>query len=121
MTRRILAASVSAVGLLIVAWSLANALLLPAAPAADDKDVFGLTKLWAIHIDIPAKEYEALQPPAGFGFGFPGQPKEKAKKEKDKRDRDRNLFGTEFAWVHGDLTAIGKTYKKVGLRYDGNA
>src|SRR5262245_9000941 len=36
-------------------------------PAADDpkpalKEVFGPTKVWAVHLDISAKEFEAMQP-----------------------------------------------------------
>ena len=38
---------------------------------------------------------------------------------KDKRDSERNLFGTEFPWAQGELTAEGKTYKKIGIRYAG--
>ena len=43
----------------------------PAAKEAPGKDVFGATKVWAIHLEIPVKEYEAMQPPAA-GFGPPG-------------------------------------------------
>ena len=70
------------------------------------------------HLEIPAKEYEAMQPPAG-GFGFPGAPPAPPAAPKDKRDSERNLFGTEFPWAQGDFTADGKTYKKVGVRYAG--
>jgi len=89
------------------------------AKGAPGKDVFGQTKLWAVHLEIPAKEYEAMQPPAG-GFGFPGAPPAPAPKDpKDKRDSERNLFGTEFPWAQGEFTTDGKTYKKVGVRYAG--
>ncbi len=91
----------------------------PAADGQEGKDgqVFGQTRIWAIHLDIPAREYEAMQPAGGFpGPKGPGQPKVK----KDKRDSERNLFGTEFPWAQGALTAGGKTYKKVGLRYAGD-
>src|SRR5262249_31927232 len=116
----------AACGLLIVACLLVNTPPRPvpaAAPALADSAVFGLDRVWALHLQVSAKEYEAIQPPAGFGFGFgfPGGPQPPKAKAKEKRDRDRNLFGIEFPWVHGDLTAGGKTYKKVGLRYDGNA
>src|SRR5277367_5952309 len=81
---------------------------------APGKDVFGTTKVWAIHLEIPAKEYDAMQPATGFGppGGAPPAPK-------DKRESERNLFGTEFPWAQGDLSAEGKTYKQVGLRYSG--
>jgi putative membrane-bound dehydrogenase-like protein len=91
----------------------------PASKEAADKDVFGATKVLAVHLEIPAKEYEAMQPPAG-GFGFPGAPPAPpAPAPKDKRDSERNLFGTEFRWAEGDLSTEGKTYKKVGVRYAG--
>src|ERR1700735_3008036 len=81
-------------------------------PAADDpkpapkgsSDIFGLTKVWSIQLDISEKEYESMQPaiPAFPGPGGPPQPK--AKKEvKEKRDSERNLFGTEFPWAEGAL------------------
>src|SRR5262249_44911567 len=54
-------------------------------------------------------------PAGGFGFGAPQPAK------KDRRQRDRNLWGVEFPWVEGELTIGGKTYRKVRLRYDGNA
>src|SRR5262249_13836371 len=77
---------------------------------------FGATQLWAIHLDVTAKEYDAIQPSGGFGFGPPQQPK-----KDDKRKRDRNLWNVEFPWVEGKLTVGGKTFTKVSLRYDGNA
>ena len=93
-------------------------------PAADGKeasakDVFGTTKVWAFHLEIPAKEYEAMQPPAG-GFGLRGVPP-MPPPPKDKRDSETNLFGMEFPWAHGAVTEDGKTYKNVGIRYKGNA
>src|SRR5262245_30423407 len=98
----------------------------PAAQGPQGKDApgqggFGQTEVWAIHLEIPAEEYEAMQP-AGGGFGFPGGPKGPAqpKGKKDQRDRERNLFGTEFPWAQGALTADGKTYQKVGVRYAGD-
>ena len=79
------------------------------------KAVFGLAKVWSIHLEISAKEYETMQPSPAFGPTGPAAPK-------GKRDSEVNLFGTQFPWVEGDFTAEGegKTYKKVGIRYDGN-
>src|SRR5436305_14358910 len=82
----------------------------PAAKEAPGKDIFGATKVWAIHLEIPVKEYEAMQPPAA-GFGPPGVA---PPAPKGKRDSERNLFGTEFPWAAADLSAERKTYKKVG-------
>src|SRR5437870_8698 len=48
------------------------------------KDVFGLTKIWEMNLELSAKEYDAMQPampmrgpggfPGGPGGGFPGGP-----------------------------------------------
>ncbi len=48
----------------------------------EDKTLFGPTKVWAVHLDISAKEFDAMQPVLGGGFGPPGgpQPKKAAKK-----------------------------------------
>jgi putative membrane-bound dehydrogenase-like protein len=125
MTRRLLAASVAACALPVLACLLVDVppRPLPAAAPAVDGAAFGLNRVWAVHLQVSATEYDALQPPPGFGFGFgfPGKDKAKPKAKKDGRDRDRNLFGIEFPWAYGDLTVAGKTFKKVGLRYDGNA
>src|SRR5262245_51277777 len=115
MSRRILACAVllSLCLLTFAGWHLSN---LPAA-APPDKEVFGLTKVWSFHLAIPEKEYQAIQPTGGFGFGPPMPPKDD---KKDKRDRDKNLWGVEFPWVQGELTAGAQTFQKIGLRYDGN-
>lgn len=88
------------------------------------KDVFGLTKVWSLHIEISEKEHQAMQPPGG-GMRFPAfggpMPKQPEKKADGARDSDRSVFGTEFPWVHADLTVNGKTYKNVGIRYKGNS
>src|SRR5215831_21176819 len=85
------------------------------APATD---LFGDDKVWALHLEIPAREYEAMQPSPG-GFGFPGAPPA-PQAPRERRDGERNLFGTMFPWAQGDLSAEGKTYKKVGVRYAGD-
>ncbi|HEY1187229.1 MAG TPA: PVC-type heme-binding CxxCH protein [Gemmata sp.] len=89
------------------------------APNGDAaKSPFGPTNVWAVHLEITAKEFDALQPPfAGGGFG---PPKKDAKKDDKARDGEKNLFGTEFPWAEADVTAAGKTLKKVGVRYAGD-
>lgn len=128
MSRRSLAAlSAPVCGFVIVAGMLVGPQA--ASGPGTGKEVFGQAQIWAFHLELSAKEYDAMQPAGGGGFGFPGpkgpvQPKDKKpqqpKVQKDKRDRERNLFGTEFPWVQGDLTADGKTYKQVGVRYAGD-
>ncbi len=93
----------------------------PAGKVDPDGGVFGLTRTWTVHLEIPAAEYEAMQPD-GAAFAFPGGPKGPAqpKVKRDKRPGERNLFGVTFPWARADLTAGGKTYKNVGLRYAGD-
>ena len=90
-------------------------------PKPEAKNAFGLTKVWTIHLDLSAKEFDALAPALG-GFGFPGgpPPKKEEKKDDKKRDTEKNLFGTDFPWVESDVTVEGKTLKKVGVRYSGD-
>src|SRR5579885_2666498 len=98
MSRRSLA---GAAALACAASFLSWALLGPrvtTCPAADGKeapgnDVFGTGKVWAVHLEIPAREYEAMQPPA-VGFGLPGAPPAPAAPRDKKRDGERNFFGT---------------------------
>jgi hypothetical protein len=71
---------------------------------------FGLTKVWTVHVEIPAKEYEAMQP-AVAAFPGPGAPPQPGQR-KGARDSERNLFGTEFPWTEGEFTADGQTLKK---------
>ncbi|HYV35431.1 MAG TPA: PVC-type heme-binding CxxCH protein, partial [Gemmataceae bacterium] len=119
MTRRFLAqaAAVSA-SVLLLAGVLVGCHA-AGGKAEQGKEVFGLTAVWNLHIEMPAKEYEAMQPPKGMGFGGPGgqPPPVKDKQPADARPSEKNAFGTEFPWAFGDLTADGKTYKKVGIRY----
>src|SRR5262245_16345984 len=107
MSRRFLA---GATALACAACLLACTLVrLGAADAneATDKDLFGATRESAVHLVVPAKEYEPMQPPAG-GFGFPGAPPAPpAPAPGEKRDSERNLFGTEFRWAQGDFSAEG--------------
>ncbi|MBI1914630.1 MAG: CotH kinase family protein [Planctomycetes bacterium] len=91
------------------------------------KDVFGLTKVHDLHLEISAKEWEKMQAVTGGmrfpggpgGFGGPQRPEKPAEKPADVHKG--NGFGMEFPWAHGQLTEDGKTYKDLGLRYKGNA
>jgi putative membrane-bound dehydrogenase-like protein len=86
---------------------------------AGDAALFGLTRVVNLHIEIPAEQYRAMQPPPA---GVPGGPPPAQRpKRPGERESERNLFGVEFSWARGALTAEGKTYKGVELRYSGNA
>ena len=92
----------------------------PAAKGVPGKDVFGLTKVWQIHLELTTKDFDRMQPTGGpRGFG-PKKPDDK-QAEKPTDLHKGSGFGFEFPWVHADLSAEGKTYKDVGLRYKGNA
>ena len=84
------------------------------------RDLFGLTRVVPLHIEIPADEYQAMQPPAPAG-GPGGPPPAPRPKKPGERASERNLFGVEFPWARGAVTAEGKTFQGVGLRYAGNA
>lgn len=107
---------------------LVSLVILAAIAAADDdtnqaalpqagKDLLGMSKVWAIEIEISAREYEAMQPPPGGFGGPPAAPT--PRKANEKRDSERNLFGTEFPWAHADFMSEGATYKNIGIRYAG--
>jgi spore coat protein CotH len=105
--------------------------LLAAAGSNPTKDpaarAFGLDKVWSMHLTVPAKEWELMQPKRGRGFGFPGfggpdRPEEKKEPTEEAPGKKvRSMFGFEFPYVKGDLEIDGKTYKNVGVRYKGNA
>ena len=61
-----------------------------------------------------------MQPPAPAGAPG-GPPPAPRPRRPGERESERNLFGVEFPWARGAVTADGKTYKGVGLRYAGNA
>lgn len=92
------------------------------APAQKKDDAFfGLTKVHEFHLSLSAADYRKMQPPPGkFGFGpkLPA-PKDPAKDAPDVH-KSAGAFGTEFPWVRAELTAAGKTFKNVGVRYKGN-
>jgi spore coat protein CotH len=100
----------------------------PSAGAKDKvketaEDVFGTNKVYQFHLELNAKEWETLQQVKGgrgFGFGF-GAPKKDPERPAEKLTdvHKGGSFGTEFPWARGALTAEGKTYKEVGLRYKG--
>jgi spore coat protein CotH len=74
--------------------------------------------VWTVHLEIPAGEYEAMQP-APPAFGPPaGQPAPKVAGE--PREGERNLFGTLFPWVEGTVSVSGRTFEKARIRYAGD-
>ena len=90
----------------------------------DDKNLFGPAKVWSIHLEISAKEFEAMQPPQPGGFGGSppgfGAPPPVQKPGEEKRASEFSLFGTEFRWALADFTAGDQTLRGVGIRYAGD-
>jgi putative membrane-bound dehydrogenase-like protein len=122
MSRRLLAGAAAVGGGVLIAACILTGAPTATAPAAEDApggDVFGPARVWAIHLEVSAKEYEAMQPAGGFAFGGPAPPAP-SRDPKAARATVRNRFGVEFPWVQAALTADGKTYRRVGLRYAGD-
>ena len=116
--RRLASAVTAACAVLIPAFLVVGLHGQPPGKKAAGSEVFDSSKVWALHLEIPAKEYEAMQPLGGMG-GFGGPPQPPKDKKPGDRPSERNLFGTEFPWAQGEFTAEGQTCKKVGVRYAG--
>lgn len=102
---------------------LAGLLFAPPAFAADDKKpttAFDPLKVWEFHVTLSKAEFDAMQPPQGGGFPGFGQPPAPAPKRTDGRDVHVNVFNVEQPWAKGSVTADGKTFDNVGIRYKGN-
>jgi spore coat protein H len=121
----------SMTALVFAVVGLARALAEPPAKEAPGKDVFGLAKVWQLHLEVAAREGDKMQPTGGRRFpggpgGFPGAPggppRPAEKTEEKAADVHKGSgFGMDFPRAHAALTAEGKTYKDLGLRYKGNA
>ncbi len=92
-------------------------------------ELFGLTRIHPFHLEMSAAEWDKMQAVVGRGpMGGPGrgprpdEPKETPPGENPPVERHKSSgFGTEFPWALGKLTAGGKTFENVGVRYKGNA
>src|SRR4051812_33388756 len=101
--------------------------LATSAHAADKKPakespagVFGLDKVWTLHLTVGPKDWEKMQPTnrggmLGGGLG-PARPAEKGKAKPADKSGDRKphgLFGLDFEYVKASLDIDGKTYNEV--------
>ena len=125
MRRRVLVATTALICCTIILAR--NGLPLSAAPddghiegKSADGGIFGLTRVVSIHIEITADEYQSMQPPAPAG-GPGGFQQAQRPKKPGERESVRNLFGIEFPWARGSVTAAGKTCQNARIRYAGNA
>ncbi len=121
-------------GFLVLTMSLLNYSVTSLAVGGDSTrketaagQVFGLNKVWSMHLILQPDQWEKMQPKRGQGgFGFPPAPapRENTKAEKPaepERDaKKRGMFGFDFPYVKGDLEIEGQTFKEVGVRYKGN-
>src|SRR4051812_22926759 len=100
--------------------TLAVAVVALSAPAAPAADAFGLARVHEFHLDLTAAEWDKMQ--AVYGrtmFGNIGN--RSAKPAADPGDRHKSVgFGIEYPWARGRLTAGGKTFDGIGVRYKGN-
>ncbi len=83
-------------------------------------DVFGLDKLWQIHLTLTPEEYQGMQPTQPGSFPPPPLPPKVAPKP-GERDTHRSVFGSVFPWAFASLTIGDQTFEKVGIRYKGNS
>ena len=107
-------------------------------PAKDDSEsVFGLTRVWKIHLHVTAENWKSMQPPAGGFPGFgppaaPGNPGSERKPNEAARTPPPpgpggpggafrpGSFGYEFEYVKADVELDGEKLREVGLRLKGN-
>ena len=114
------------------------------APAKDDSDsVFGLTRVWKIHLHVSAENWKTMQPATGGfpgfgppppGGGAPGGPPPGSPPAPGGVPPQPNRggpagpgpgfrpgsFGFEFDYVKADIELDGEVVKAVGLRFKGN-
>lgn len=131
-------------GLLGLGWTLASfAADKTDTPTKDDSEsVFGLTRVWKIHLHVSAANWQAMQPPAGGfpgfgppppGGGFPGGPPAAGGRPNPGTERKPGdsppgpggafrpgSFGFDFDYVKADVELDGETLREVGLRFKGN-
>src|SRR5579859_2262930 len=68
-----------------------------------EPELFGLTKVVPLHIEISADEYRAMQPPAPAGIPE-GPPPALQEKKSGERESERNLVGVQFPWANATVT-----------------
>jgi len=88
------------------------------APAADDKEIFGLTKLHHVGLTLFKAEWDVLQTSSGFNGG--GDAGTDYTRPDGRIIHVGGGFRGFFPWVHADLGVDGREIKDVGLRYKGN-
>src|SRR5437773_10163083 len=80
---------------------------------------FEPTRVWAVHLTVPAREFEAMQPVNRGMFSLFSPPTPKAVDGSARKVKNNN-FGADLAWAKGDVVIEGTTFNGVGVRYKGN-
>lgn len=88
-------------------------------PSPSDQ-VFGLTKVWKIHVHLTADNWKAMQPTRGGMPGFGGPPGASGQPGPGPGAFRPGSFGYEYDYVKGDVELDGETLANVGLRFKGN-
>lgn len=110
-------------GSLAVACGLRAADERPARADDESAAVFGLTRIWPVHVHVTAEAWKEMQP-AGGGFpGFgppPGGPRPGGPPGRPPAPFRPGSFGFEFEYVKADVEFGDEVFKDVGLRFKGN-
>ena len=122
---------------LVLMWTLASF----AADKTDSvtKDIsdsmFGLTRVWKIHLHVSAKNWKAMQPPTGGFPGFGPPPNSGAERKPGEPNPAPpsppgpngpggafrpGSFGYEFEYVKADVELNDLKLSDVGVRFKGN-
>lgn len=106
----------------------------------DSESVFGLTRVWKIHLHVSAANWKTMQPAAGGfpGFGPPaagGIPNPGSERKPNDSAQTPptppgpggpggafrpGSFGFDFDYVKADVELDGEKLREVGLRFKGN-
>ena len=92
-----------------------HALDLAKARPGSTAGVFGLDKVWTMHLTVGPKDWEKMQPTnrGGMFGGFgPARPTQKSSDRKP-----HGLFGLDFEYVKASVEIGGKAYNDVGVRF----
>ncbi len=90
-----------------------------------ESEVFGMTRLHEVHVEVPADEWSVLQRETFVARGRGGNFGTVAVENDFVREDGRMIhigggFGGYFPWVHAELRAGDSVLRDVGLRYKGN-
>ncbi|HEY4263202.1 MAG TPA: CotH kinase family protein, partial [Schlesneria sp.] len=88
------------------------------SPQDDSGGVFGLTRVWKIHLHLTADNWKAMQPSRGGMPQFGGPPG--ASGSQGPAAFRPGSFGFEFDYVKANIELDGESFKDIGVRFKGN-